>query len=75
MVADPRLDAASATAWYLAASPAQIDHIIRAYLAGQGRPFVEQEVEFETDALNIKARLDLGVGVIDYRGLYRNPGA
>lgn len=75
LVADPRLDDASATAWYLAASPTQIDHIVRAYLAGQGRPYYEQRMEFNTDSLGIKSRLDLGVGVIDYRGLYRNPGA
>lgn len=75
LVADPRLDDASATAWYLAASPAQIDHIVRAYLAGQGRPYFEQRLGFETDGMEIKSRLDFGVGVIDYRGLYKNPGA
>lgn len=75
LVADPRLDDVSATAWYLAASPAQIDHIVRAYLAGQGRPYYEQNLEFESDGLAIKSRLDFGVGVIDYRGLFRNPGA
>lgn len=75
LVADPRLDAVSATAWYLAASPAQIDHIVRAYLAGQARPYYEQNMEFERDGLAIKSRLDFGVGVIDYRGLFRNPGA
>lgn len=75
LVADPRLDDSSLTAWYLAASPGQIDHIVRAYLAGQGRPYYEQKLGFETDGLSIKSRLDLGVGVIDYRGLYKNPGA
>ena len=75
LVADPRLDDASLTAWYLAASPTQIDHIVRAYLAGQGRPYYEQNLEFSRDSMAIKSRLDLGVGVIDYRGLYRNPGA
>ncbi len=75
LVADPRLDAVSTTAWYLAASPAQIDTIVRAYLAGQGRPYYEQQQGFETDGLAIKARLDFCAGVIDYRGLFRNPGA
>jgi hypothetical protein len=75
LVSDPRLDAVSSTAWYLAASPSQIDHIVRAYLAGQGRPYVEQKIGFETDDMAIKARLDFGVGVIDYRGLFKNPGA
>jgi hypothetical protein len=34
-IAEPRLDAASETAWYLAASPSQIDTIEYAYLKGQ----------------------------------------
>lgn len=75
LVADPRLDAVSATAWYLAASPSQLDTIVRAYLAGEGRPFYEHRINFETDSTEVKARLDFGCGVIDYRGLYRNPGA
>lgn len=75
LVADPRLDDVSPTAWYLAASPAQIDHIVRAYIAGQARPYFEHKLGFETDDLAVKSRLDLGVGVIDFRGLYMNPGA
>ncbi|MCX7298966.1 MAG: Mu-like prophage major head subunit gpT family protein [Rhodobacterales bacterium] len=34
-ISEPRLDAASPTAWYLAASPNQIDTIEYAYLEGQ----------------------------------------
>ena len=74
-VADPRLDSASATAWYLAAAPSQFDTIVRAYLVGEARPHVEEDQEFKRDALSYKCRLDLGIGVIDYRGLYKNPGA
>lgn len=75
LVADPRLDDASQTAWYLAASPSQIDTIVRAYLAGQSRPYYEENLEFEKDGIAIKSRLDFGCGVIDFRGLYKNPGA
>jgi ATP-dependent protease ClpP protease subunit len=75
LVADPRLDDVSETAWYLAASPTQLDTIVRAYLAGQARPFYEEELEFMRDTMGIKSRLDFGCGVIDYRGLYKNPGA
>ncbi len=75
LVADPRLDDSSATAWYLAASPQQIDTIVRAYLAGEPRPFYEEQLEFTRDVMGIKCRLDFGTGVIDYRGLYKNPGA
>ena len=75
IVADPRLDAVSETAWYLAASPTQIDTIVRAYLAGEPRPYYEENVAFERDVMGIKSRLDFGVGVIDWRGLFKNPGA
>lgn len=75
LVADPRLDADSETAWYLAADPRQIETIVRAYLAGEPRPYLEENSEFVRDALSHKCRMDFGVGVIDYRGLYKNPGA
>jgi ATP-dependent protease ClpP protease subunit len=74
LVSDPRLDEHSETAWYLAADPAQHDTIVRAYLAGEPRPYLEESSEFERDAIGQKCRLDFGVGVIDYRGLYMNPG-
>ena len=74
LVSDPRLDEVSETAWYLAADPAQHDTIVRAYLAGEPRPYLEEEDEFERDAKSHKCRLDFGVAVIDYRGLYKNPG-
>lgn len=75
LVTDPRLDEASETAWYLAADPASLDTIIRAYLAGTARPELIEDEEFKRDVMSWKARLDFGVGVIDYRGLYKNPGA
>lgn len=75
LVADPRLDDVSVTAWYVAASPAQIDTIVRAYLSGQPRPYYEEQEEFRKDVMGVKCRLDFGCGVIDYRGLYKNPGA
>ncbi|XSG85683.1 MAG: ClpP-like prohead protease/major capsid protein fusion protein [Methylohalobius sp. ZOD2] len=75
LVADPRLDADSTTAWYLAASPTTLDTIVRAYLAGEARPHVEENDEFVRDAISFKNRLDFGVGVVDWRGLYKNPGA
>ncbi|WP_157597800.1 ClpP-like prohead protease/major capsid protein fusion protein, partial [Rhizobacter sp. Root29] len=73
LVSDPRLDEVSETAWYLAADPTQHDTIVRAYLAGEPRPYLEENEEFERDAVAHKCRLDFGVGVIDYRGLYKNP--
>ena len=40
-ISEPRLDTASATAWYLAANPAQIDTIEYAYLEGQQGAYIE----------------------------------
>jgi hypothetical protein len=71
LVADPRLDADSEATWYLAASPAQMDTLIRAYLAGEQRPYVEENAEFVRDVTSFKTRLDVGVGVIDWRGLFK----
>lgn len=75
LVSDPRLDDVSETAWYLAASPTQLDTIVRAYLAGQARPYYEEQIEFEKDGMGVKCRLDFVCGVINFRGLYKNPGA
>jgi len=75
LVADPRLDDVSETAWYLAAAPTQLDTIVRAYLAGQARPYYEEQIQFENDSIGVKSRLDFACGVINYRGLYKNSGA
>ncbi len=75
LVVDPRLDAKSETAWYLAADPATVDGLEHAYLEGQAGPYVELRNGFEVDAVQIKCRLDFGAGFVDHRGWYRNPGA
>lgn len=75
LIAEPRLDADSATAWYLAADPSQIDTIEYAYLEGQEGVYQETRIGFEVDGIELKARLDFGAAAIDYRGLYKNPGA
>jgi phage major head subunit gpT-like protein len=74
-IAEPRLDANSATRWYLAADPAQIDTIEYAYLEGQPGVYLEQRLGFEVDGLELKCRLDFGAKAIDWRGLQRNDGA
>jgi len=75
LVADPRLDDHSTTAWYLSAAPSQIEGVLRAYLAGEPRPYLEENPEFQRDALSFKVRLDFAAGVIDHRALFKNPGA
>ena len=74
-ISEPRLDAVSETAWYLAASPNQIDTIEYAYLEGQQGAYIETRNGFDVDGVEIKCRLDFGAKAIDWRGLYKNPGA
>jgi hypothetical protein len=74
-IAEPRLDAASLTAWYLAANPTQIDTIEYAYLEGQEGAYIETRNGFDVDGVEIKCRLDFGAKAIDWRGLYKNAGA
>lgn len=74
VVADPRLDEVSETAWYLSASPRQFDGLVRCYLQGQPRPFLDESQEFARDALTWKCRMDFGAAVMDHRPLYRNAG-
>lgn len=75
VIAEPRLDAASAISWYLAADPAQIDTIEYAYLEGQEGVYLESRVGFDVDGVELKARLDFAAKAIDWRGFWRNPGA
>jgi hypothetical protein len=75
VVVDPRLDAASATAWYVAADPAHTPTIEHAYLDGQTGPEVIEEEGFTTEGTRWKVREDFGCGVVDHVGLYKNPGS
>lgn len=73
-IAEPRLDAASEKAWYLAASPSQVDIIEMAFLEGEQRPTVEEDSDFYRDAIGTKCRHTFGAGPMDFRGLWKNPG-
>lgn len=71
VIAEPRLDAASATAWYLAADPMQIDTIEYAYLEGNQGVYLETKDGWEVDGVEFKARLDFGAKAIDHRGFVK----
>lgn len=72
VVASPYL---SGNPWYLFADPADVEAFEVAFLDGNDSPFIDEEVEFMTDALNMKVRLDYGIAAIDWRAGYRNAGA
>lgn len=75
LIVEPRLDANSATAWYLAADNNQIDTVEYCYLEGNNGVYIETRQGFDVDGMEIKARLDFAAKAIDYRGLYKNVGA
>lgn len=74
-ISDPALDALSETAWYLAAHPDQAPLIEVAFLEGEEQPYVEEQIDFNSDALITKVRHDFGAGLADHVGGYKNPGA
>jgi hypothetical protein len=74
-IVEPILDAASATAWYLAAANSQVDTVEYCYLDGAEGPVVESEMGFETDGISFKCREDFAAKTIDWRGLYKSNGA
>ena len=75
VIAEPRLDDSSAVSWYLSASPASWDVIALVFLEGELGPTVESRISFDVDGLEIKVRHDVVAKVVDFRGLYKNPGA
>jgi phage major head subunit gpT-like protein len=75
IIVEPRLDADSATAWYVAAAPAQLDVLEYAYLQGNDGPMIETREGFEVDGLEMKVRHEFGVAALDHRGILKNDGA
>jgi len=75
VVVDPRLDAYSTTAWYLAAEPSAVDTLIYAHLEGSEGPRVEYRQGWEVEGLELKVVYDVAAAAVDFRGLYKNPGA
>ena len=74
VIADPRLDADDAAAWYMAADPAQHDTIELAFLDGNEVPYLETKDGWSTDGVEYKVRHDFVATAIDFRGLYMNDG-
>ena len=73
-VVDAELDETSEIAWYLAAAPGDIDTIEVTYLNGNDMPILESQVGFDFLGIKWRIYIDYGVTVLDYRGLYKNPG-
>lgn len=75
VVADPRLDAASTTVWYMAADPAVHDTVVVAFLDGNQTPVLEQQNGWSVDGVDYKVRIDCAAKAVDYRGLVKSSGS
>lgn len=72
VIVEPRI---TGNEWYLAADPSMIDTIEYSFLRGEEEIFTEQRIGWEVDGMETKARMVFNAKAIDYRGLYKNPGA
>ncbi|EJI2592633.1 Clp protease ClpP [Salmonella enterica] len=70
VIAEPRLDDASQTTFYLTAAKGS-DTIEVAYLNGMDMPYIDQQEGFTVDGVTTKVRIDAGVAPVDYRGLVK----
>ena len=75
IVADHRLDAASATAWYAIGDPAKFDGVELSYLDGNQVPYLEQQRKFSVDGGAFRVRIDVAAKALDWRALSKNAGA
>ncbi len=73
VISDARLDTASASNWYGAASPSMHDTIEVAYLDGVETPTLEQQSGWDVDGVEFKVRMDAGVKALDFRTMAKNP--
>jgi len=72
-IVEPRLDAASSTAWYMFAAKAMVEMAEMARLDGRG-PEISVREGFEVDGMETKIRYVFGMRILDYRGFYKNAG-
>ncbi len=64
----------SLTRWFVMSTVADVDMIEIARLEGESGPVVETNQNPDIDGIMIKARHDVGVKVLEFRGMVRNAG-
>ena len=62
-------------AWYVVADPQMFPAMEVAFLNGNQTPFIQQKETTDIDGVEYLIRHDWGVAPMDYRGIYKNPGA
>ena len=76
VVSDARLDAASATGWYMIADPRQFSTVDIVTLEGsRGRPVFERFGRFTVDGISFRIKHDVVAVPVDYRTMTFNYGA
>ena len=60
--------------WYIAADPIAADGLCHSFV-GSEAPTVETRLGWDTATVDFKVRLDIGFGMLDWRGWTMNPGA
>lgn len=76
LVTDPFLDGInSGLSWYMFADPMDVAAFEVVFLDGNQTPFIDEAIDFDTDAMKFKVRLDYGVAMGDWRAAYLNDGA
>jgi len=73
-IIEPRLEDASATAWYLVASLEQTDMIEAAFLEGEEGPVIETEESIDVDGMKMRVRHDFAAAAVEFRGLVFSDG-
>ena len=71
LIVDQRVPSGS---WYLFASPLVAPVMQAAWLDGEPGPYIEDETDFLTDGVRVKARHCFGCGLVGWRGVIFNPG-
>lgn len=72
VVAEPELS--ESKSWYLAAAPGLYPCVEVTYLNGKEMPTMEQAIQFDTLGVKWRIFFDVGVNLIDYRGLFKSTG-
>lgn len=74
LMVEPRLDAGSATAWYLFADKAVRATAEMATLEGHTGPEIFTREGWNVDGMEVKVRYVFGMKLIDYRAAFKNAG-
>ncbi len=73
-VVDAWLDHFDEDAWYTAADPNLMPTMEVAFLDGNEQPILTEDDEFRRDMISLKVKQVAGAGLVDFRGLQKNPG-